>query len=232
MASPVTGSGGFISNLPRYEELKKKDPTVTNGNQEMGQQAFLTLFTTQLQNQDPLDPVKNEAFVAQLAQFSQLEATTKMSASMASMASSMQTDRMLAGTGLIGKKVAAPNGSAQLLEGANISGVVAVPTGADKVELDVYDQVGRKVYSQSMGRQAPGEVQLKWDGFNQQGERMPEGLYKVLATVSSFGKITQVPISTPTVVKSVTFNGTTNELMVEVEGGGSVPLSQVKRVDG
>ena len=45
----------------------------------MSQQAeFLTLFTTQLQNQNPLDPVKNEAFVAQLAQFSQFEATTKM----------------------------------------------------------------------------------------------------------------------------------------------------------
>jgi len=231
MASPVSGSGSFVSNLPRYEELKKasKSPTAQS---EMGQQAFLTLFTTQLQNQDPLDPVKNEAFVAQLAQFSQLEATTKMSDSMASMAASMQTDRMLAGTGLIGKKVAAPNGSAQLLDGANISGVVAVPTGADKIDLDVYDQVGRKIYTQSLGRQAPGEVQLKWEGFNQQGERMPEGQYKVLATVSSFGKFTQVPISTPATVKSVTFNGTTNELMVEVEGGGSVPLSQVKRIDG
>ena len=44
----------------------------------MGQKDFLTLFTTQLKCQDPLDPVKNEAFVAQLAQFSQLEATTSM----------------------------------------------------------------------------------------------------------------------------------------------------------
>jgi flagellar basal-body rod modification protein FlgD len=44
----------------------------------MGQKDFLTLFTTQLKCQDPLDPVKNEAFVAQLAQFSQLEATTTM----------------------------------------------------------------------------------------------------------------------------------------------------------
>ena len=46
----------------------------------MGEKDFLKLFTTQLQNQDPLDPVKNEAFVAQLAQFSQLQATTTMRA--------------------------------------------------------------------------------------------------------------------------------------------------------
>ncbi|MBU3709128.1 MAG: hypothetical protein FGM20_08495, partial [Burkholderiaceae bacterium] len=81
MASPVTGAGGFVSTLPKYEELKKAAANPAQ-KEEMGQQAFLTLFTTQLQNQDPLDPVKNEAFVAQLAQFSQLEATTKMADSM------------------------------------------------------------------------------------------------------------------------------------------------------
>ena len=55
----------------------------------MGQKDFLTLFTTQLKNQDPLDPVKNEAFVAQLAQFSQLEATTNMSSTLTSFVDSM-----------------------------------------------------------------------------------------------------------------------------------------------
>jgi len=231
MASPVTGAGSFVSNLPKYEEIKKAaaNPTAKD---EMGQQAFLTLFTTQLQNQDPLDPVKNEAFVAQLAQFSQLEATTKMADSMASMATSMQTDRLMAGTSLIGKKVAAPNGSAQLLDNANISGVISVPNGADKVTLDVFDQVGRKVFTQSLGRQAPGDVSLRWEGFNDKGERMPAGQYKVLATVNSFGKVTQIPISTPAVVKSVSYDSSTKEMMIEVEGGGSMPLSQVKRVDG
>ena len=52
--------------------------------EELDRNAFLKLFTTQLQNQDPLDPVKNEAFIAQLAQFSTLEATTSMSDSCSS----------------------------------------------------------------------------------------------------------------------------------------------------
>jgi len=52
--------------------------TANKSSSGMGQKDFLTLFTTQLKCQDPLDPVKNEAFVAQLAQFSQLEATTGM----------------------------------------------------------------------------------------------------------------------------------------------------------
>ena len=70
----------------------------------MGQKEFLLLFTTQLQNQNPLDPMKNEEFVAQLAQFSQLEATTSMSESLNGLVGSLQKERMLTGASLIGKK--------------------------------------------------------------------------------------------------------------------------------
>jgi flagellar basal-body rod modification protein FlgD len=196
---------------------------------EMSQQAFLTLFTTQLQNQNPLDPVKNEAFVAQLAQFSQLEATTKMADSLASMSSTMQGDRLMSGSALIGKKVASPTGTAELIDGANVSGVLSLANGANSVKLDVYDSNGVSVFNQSMGRQPPGDLTVRWDGFNNQGERMASGRYKVVATVDAFGQISQVPISTPSTVKSVTF--TNNELMLELNDGSSVPLSGVQRID-
>ncbi len=196
---------------------------------EMSQQAFLTLFTTQLQNQNPLDPVKNEAFVAQLAQFSQLEATTKMADSLASMSSTMQGDRLMTGAALIGKKVASPTGSAELVDGANVTGVLSLAKGANSVSLDVYDSNGVKVFNQTMGRQQPGDLTVRWDGFNSQGERMAPGRYKVVATVDAFGEVSQVPISTPSTVKSVTY--TNNELMLELTDGSSVPLSGVQRID-
>ncbi len=49
---------------------------------ELGRDAFLQLLTTQLTNQDPLNPMENEAFVAQLAQFSSLEANIGMQSSL------------------------------------------------------------------------------------------------------------------------------------------------------
>lgn len=229
MSISFTSQASQVESLPLYSDAKKaaKQPAA----EEMGQQAFLTLFTTQLQNQNPLDPVKNEAFVAQLAQFSQLESTTKMQASLEQLAAASQSERLLAGAALIGKKVAAPNGSAELKDGAAISGLIAVPDGADRVQLDVFDAQGNKVYSQSSGRQPPGEVSVRWDGYNQAGERMPEGRYQVVATVSSFGQVTQVPISTPSTVTGVIYSATANDLMIEVEGGATVPLSQVARID-
>lgn len=207
-----------------------QSPTVKND--EMGQQAFLKLFTTQLQNQDPLDPVKNEAFVAQLAQFSQLEATTRMADSVGAIAGSLKSDRILSGAALIGKKVVSPTGTAELTDGATIRGVVSAPAGANAVRLDVYDSAGSRVFTQSLGRQPPGDVAVSWAGLNEKGQRMPAGRYQVVATVDSFGEVTRVPISTPAMVKSVTYSSALNELVLELQDGSTVPLSKVNRVDG
>ena len=210
-------------------QLSAVNSKKANVEDEMSQQAFLTLFTTQLQNQNPLDPVKNEAFVAQLAQFSQLEATTKMADSLEMMSTTMQGDRLMTGAALIGKKVASPTGTAELIDGANVAGVLSLANGANSVNLDVYDKNGVKVFTQSLGRQPAGDMTVRWDGFNAQGERMPPGRYNVVATVDAFGEISQVPISTPSTVKSVTYLN--NQLMLELQDGSSVSLSDVQRID-
>ena len=220
----VTNTSSAVS-----AQLSTVNSKKANVKDEMSQQAFLTLFTTQLQNQNPLDPVKNEAFVAQLAQFSQLEATTKMADSLEMMSTTMQGDRLMTGAALIGKKVASPKGTAELIDGANVAGVLSLANGANSVNLDVFDKNGVKVFTQSMGRQPAGDMNVRWDGFNAKGERMPAGRYSVVATVDAFGEISQVPISTPSTVKSVTYLN--NQLMLELQDGSSVSLSDVQRID-
>ena len=220
----VTNTSSAVS-----AQLSTVNSKKANVQDEMSQQAFLTLFTTQLQNQNPLEPVKNEAFVAQLAQFSQLEATTKMADSLEMMSTTMQGDRLMTGAALIGKKVASPKGTAELIDGANVSGVLSLANGANSVNLDVYDKNGVKVFTQSMGRQPAGDMNVRWDGFNAKGERMPAGRYSVVATVDAFGEISQVPISTPSTVKSVTYLN--DQLMLELQDGSSVSLSDVQRID-
>ncbi len=201
-------------------------------NEEMGQREFLLLFTTQLQNQNPLDPMENEAFVAQLAQFSQLEATTSMGEQMTELVGALKGERLLAGAGLIGKSVAVPGGPAVLKEGASISGVISVPSGAGGINLSVYDRSGVLVKTQEYGRKAPGDVTVSWDGTNMLGERMPDGSYTIVATVNDMsGNITKVPISTPDVVRSVTYSPDANDLLLETASGGSVYLSQVKQIN-
>lgn len=62
-----------------------------NGRTELGQDAFLTLLITQLQHQDPLNPLEDKEFIAQLAQFSSLEKLTEMATSLARIEAAVNT---------------------------------------------------------------------------------------------------------------------------------------------
>jgi flagellar basal-body rod modification protein FlgD len=105
-ATNPTWSSSVPSSIKTTAQAANVALTAKTGQSGMGQKDFLTLFTTQLKNQDPLDPVKNEAFVAQLAQFSQLEATTGMATSLDNFVSSQAGQQITASANLIGKKVA------------------------------------------------------------------------------------------------------------------------------
>jgi flagellar hook assembly protein FlgD len=154
-----------------------------------------------------------------------------MSGSMENMAKSMKSERFLSGANLIGKQVTAPLGNARYEPGKTINGLISLPTGADSVRLDVYDSKNQHIYTQALGRQMPGDISLSWDGSTEAGTMAAAGDYKIVATVSSLGKVTQTPISTPMTVKSVTYSPAEDDLIVEVEGGATVPLSQLSRIE-
>ena len=197
----------------------------------MGQSEFLTLFTTQLKNQDPTDPVKNEAFVAQLAQFSQLEATTAMKTSMESLVGSMSNDRMLGAASLIGKSVSIPDGPVTVTDTTVSQGTINVPTGADGIRVQVFNDQGQLVRTQIMGAQPVGDVTLAWDGMTDAGAAAPNGTYRYVATVNRSGKITTPTVNTLATVRSVSSAGTLDgTLLLEVDGGKSISLADVKRV--
>ena len=205
--------------------------TAATGQSTMGQKDFLTLFTTQLKNQDPLDPVKNEAFVAQLAQFSQLEATTNMSGSLSTFVESMSSSQITSSANLIGGKVAVPDGPAELVKGAPVKGVVNLPTGADGVQFKVYDTKGILVRTQILGSQTAGDMTWSWNGMDDAGNALPDGSYRFSASVASQGKVTTPSVSTMARVIGVSQEAD-KTMLLQIEGGKTVKLSDVKRIDG
>jgi flagellar basal-body rod modification protein FlgD len=218
------------SGIVSYEDYIAKNKVKATSS-TMDQGAFLTLFTTQLKNQNPLDPVKNEAFVAQLAQFSQLEATTAMKASMENMAKSMQGDKMLAGASMIGRKVAVPNAPAMLLGGQPVQASVDLPNGADGVQMKILDNRGQVVRKLIYPAQTPGSMKLAWDGMSDSGAAMPDGAYTMQVLASSLGKAVQPTVNMFSTVRSVSSAGTgDNTWLLEVDGGKSVSLADVKQI--
>ena len=196
----------------------------------MGQKDFLTLFTTQLKCQDPLDPVKNEAFVAQLAQFSQLEATTSMSDTLKAYVDSMAGERMMSSTSMIGKTVAAPGAPAVITQDSKpAQGFISLPTGAEGVKLEVFNDKGQLVTSQVLGAQKIGDMPFVWDGTSDAGGKVPDGTYSFKATVISQGRTLNPVVNVLSTVTGVNQQAD-KTILLEVTGGKSVKLTDVQRI--
>ena len=228
MATDTVTSSSLLGNVTRYEDVK--DKTASKTSEDMGKQDFLTLFTAQLQNQNPLEPVKNEAFVAQLAQFSQLEALTNMQTSLDTFVSAMSGERMLNSASLIGKKVAMTDTPTLLTSGAGIDGNLDLPLGASGVQVNVHDSQGRLVQELIAGPQLPGTMPITWNGKDAADNAVPTGLYRLSATAVVNGQTTTVPVSTLSTVRAISTNPGDGSVSVEVDGGKTMLLNDVKRV--
>jgi flagellar basal-body rod modification protein FlgD len=227
MATPNVTSSSLLQNVSRYEDVKEASKKTK---EDMGKQEFLTLFTAQLQNQNPLEPVKNEAFVAQLAQFSQLEALTNMQGSLDKFVTSMSSERMLGSASLIGKKVAVTDTPTQLTSGGVIDGSIDLPMGASGIQVSVFDSQGRLVQELIAGPQLPGTTPISWNGKDAAENPVPSGLYRLSAKAVVNGQTTDVPVSTLSTVRAISSNPTDGSVSVEVDGGKTMLLTDVKRV--
>ena len=227
MATDTIASSSLLKNVSRYEDVKDQ---AKKTKEDMGKQEFLTLFTAQLQNQNPLEPVKNEAFVAQLAQFSQLEALTNMQGSLDTFVTSMSGERMLNSASLIGKKVAVSDAPTSLAPGGNINGSIDLPEGAAGIQINVIDAKGNLVQELVAGPQTPGTVPIQWDGKDAMGNPAPAGMYRLTAQAVVNGQTTSVPVDALSTVRAIFTNPSDGSVSVELEGGKSMLLSSVKRV--
>jgi flagellar basal-body rod modification protein FlgD len=228
MATDTVTSSSLLQNVTRYEDAKDKAKSKTS--EDMGKQDFLTLFTAQLQNQNPLEPVKNEAFVAQLAQFSQLEALTNMQTSLDGFVTSMSGERMLNSASLIGKKVAINDAATLLTSGTSMDASIDLPMGASGVQINVHDSQGRLVQELIAGPQVPGTTPITWNGKDAADNPVPTGLYRMSAVAVVNGQTTPVPVSTLSTVRAISTNPSDGSVSVEVDGGKTLLLSDVKRV--
>ncbi len=89
--------------------------------EEMGKDAFLKLLVAQLQNQDPLDPMDNGEFVAQLAQFSSLEGIKNLGVSVDGMAGNMSAMQNLSTSSLIGRYVLVEGNAFELMPDVSVT---------------------------------------------------------------------------------------------------------------
>ena len=156
-----------------------------NDDEMLGRDAFLQLFTAQLKNQNPLDPMENEAFVAQLAQFSSVEGIKGMQASLETLVGNLREQSLLTGSALVGKRVAVAGGFGQGGGSRPTETLVSLQEGADMLTMSVYNKEGELVFRQNVGELEPGEHRFAWSGQDSDGNQMPVETYQICLLYTS-----------------------------------------------
>ncbi|MEQ8861284.1 MAG: flagellar hook assembly protein FlgD [Pseudomonadales bacterium] len=199
----------------------------TAGREELGKNQFLELMIAQFNNQDPLEPAKNEDFIAQLAQFSSLEGIQNLNATVESMAAALRSSTTLQAASMVGRSVVAPAGQA-LMEGQGLGGNVVNDQGTADIVVEITDAGGALVQRLELGPHAEGDVRFRWDGENAAGEPQSAGIYGFRAYALREGEPTQLEVELPERVASVSFDG--GEARLNLAGGASVRLSEIREL--
>jgi|TARA_B110000967_G_C18902147_1_gene576874 flagellar basal-body rod modification protein FlgD len=214
-------------------QYSDQQAAIAAGEDDLGRDAFLTLLTTQLTNQNPLEPMDNEAFVAQLAQFSSVEGIKGMQGSLEDMVSGMRQDQMMSGANLVGKKVAVEGGLFTGGNGTPSQGSINLPLGADSIVVSVYDaQSGDLIFQETQGSKIPGQTELGWSGLNTDGSPAPAGTYIMTADVAKDGRSETAAVTTLAMVNSVKWNPQTQQLSLDIGNGTYIPLSAIESIGG
>jgi flagellar basal-body rod modification protein FlgD len=191
-------------------------------------QTFLTLLTTQLQNQNPLDPLDTNQFTQQLVQFAGVEQQLKTNDQLASLVSLQQTTQATQALGFVGK-TAVVDGSTATMVNSAAAWQLSVPT-ASTVTVNIANSSGQNVFTGSYPVNAGDNQIFGWNGLGSDGTQWPDGKYTLTATAAdSSGNQVAVSTQVQGVVSSVDLTQSPPLLSI---GGDTYTISQIKGIVG
>lgn len=189
-------------------------------------QTFLTLLTTQLQNQNPLDPLDTNQFTQQLVQFASVEQQLKTNDQLTTLVSLQQTAQSTQALTFVGK-TAVVDGSTAALTNATATWQLGVPTNSN-VTVSIASSTGQNVFTGNYTVSAGDNQAFTWDGKGTDGTQWPDGKYTLTATgADTAGNPVAVSTQIQGVVNSVDLTQSPPLLSI---GGQNYTVSQVKSI--
>ncbi len=186
---------------------------------------FLQLLTTQLKNQNPLDPLDTNQFTQQLVQFASVEQQINMNQNLSALVSLEQAAQSTVAMTYLGATVSVEGSTTQLTD-SQAQWTFSVPKPANAT-VNITDSTGQTVYSASYSMQA-GMQNFVWDGKGNDGTQWPDGTYKLSITATdASGQPVAVTTQVEGVVDSVDLSQNPPVLSV---GGQNFTPNQIKRV--
>ncbi len=195
---------------------------------ELGKDDFLNLFVTQLQNQDPLQPMDNTQFLSQMAQFSSLEQMQNIAGAMELLTLSQSAATNSQMISLIGKRIVHPGNTFSLEQGKTVDLSFTLPEDCPALKLNIYNQNGELVRTIEPTGLATGYNRYQFDGLDEQGQALSSGVYEY-KFVAADGSDSELDIEyySNLLVDSVAFGSDSTILKA---GGLSIQLADILEV--
>jgi flagellar basal-body rod modification protein FlgD len=187
-------------------------------------QTFLTLLTTQLQHQNPLDPLDTNQFTAQLVQFAGVEQQMKQNDQLAALINIEKSAQSTTALAFVGNTVAVDGSKAQFDGSATWNIKAPKDTNAT---ITITNAAGQTAYSGTFSLNQ-GNASFVWDGKGNDGTQWPKGSYTLTATgKDSSGNNTAISTEVQGVVDSVDLTASPPLLSI---GGQTYTTDQIRRV--
>ena len=154
-------------------------PAPSAGSGSDSEQRFLKLLVTQLNNQDPLNPLDNAQLTSQLAQMSTVSGIEKLNSAFAAMLAQSGASQVLQSASLIGRTVLVPGTELTLKKGAQTPFALDMAQAVDSVKVSITNAAGATVRSFDLGALPQGVKTLSWDGLDDAGVPLADGTYSV-----------------------------------------------------
>ncbi len=223
----TNGSHSLYDSMGLKKGAQKSDA-------EMGQEQFMQLMLAQLNNQDPMSPMENGDFLAQIAQFSTVSGIDKLQGSFDGfsdlMGESLHSNQALQASTLVGRDVLIPGSSSALSPTTPLEGVIEAPEHASNVVLNIKNAAGEIVHHSSFDQMYPGSHPFSWDGTLADGSQAPSGNYSFEVSAMVKGERTAMNTMVAARVESVSLGQMGQEPVLNLANVGPMEFSQVREV--
>ena len=211
--------------LDKLGVKSSEDKKASENKSTLGQEDFLKLMTTQLQNQDPFAPMENGDFIAQMAQFSTVTGITEMGNEMKAINDKLDSFRIATASQYLGHSVLVPGNMVRTNGKDNVEGVIDVPNSTTKLQVFFQKENGEIIDQLDLGGQSRGLVGFTWENIP---EEIKKGNEKIF--ISAFlGDNPDQALGTSVFSKVLGTSTENNQIKLEVDGYGLIDASKAVR---
>ena len=188
--------------------------------------SFLTLLTTQLQNQDPSSPMDSSQFTSQIATFAGVQQQVDTNTNLGQLISLTQNGQATGDAGLVGQTATFSGSQISLQSGTG--NIAFTTTSAEPIAIAISDASGQIVRTVQDTSKA-GSNSWTWNGQDDAGKTLPDGTYGIaVQTQDSGGNVTAVPFTTSGTISGVQ-KAANGDVLLQI-GNGTVDMNNVTSV--